>query len=294
MYGCYLVSYISDETENMKKLIRMIVLICIMFLVISCDESIYHDTVGGGYDVVCFGDSILGNIPNEEPSNISNVVADKTQLKVLNAGFGGCQMSEHAREWDTLSFYNLSACIEKDSFITITSVIPTWHDMPSYFPSKVDQLETVDFRKVNVVTVSYGTNDYREGDELDNEIDPYDTKTVCGALRVGVEHLRSVNPNLIIIVTTPIYRWFMDESFEYVCDSDIKDWGGGTLIDYNEALIRTCKELGVVCLDLYNGTGINRSNYKDFFDYEDGTHPNAAGRVLIGELIADAINSNWH
>ena len=68
-------------------------------------------------------------------------------------------------------------------------------------------------------------------------------------------------------------------------NSDVANFGGGTLKDYADAYIKACEELKVPCLDLYHLSQLNEQSRSYFYPTDDGTHPNEKGREQIANLI---------
>lgn len=152
--------------------------------------------------------------------------------------------------------------------------------------SKIELLKNIDFNAVEFVSFAYGTNDYASATPLVNADDPYDINTVTGALRYSVKTLLAKYPHLKIVVSLPIYRFFTDSSNNITSDGDTKDFGGGTLARYCEAIAKTATSMHIPYVDCYNGGGINEFNRLYYFDITDGTHPNKNGQDMIGHCIA--------
>lgn len=130
--------------------------------------------------VVNFGDSIFGNTQNH--TSVSAQIAKKSGFAVFNGGFGGCHMSTHAEGWDRCSMYRLAEYIANKDFASLVAATDNgWSGMPNYFDETAKALASIDFADVDVITISYGTNDYREGNiPLDREskipfVDLFDT-----------------------------------------------------------------------------------------------------------------------
>ena len=353
-----------------------------------------------GKTVINFGDSIIGN--TRDNTSVSSFISKKTGANVHNMGFGGCQMSKHEPNWDLCSMYNLANDIANNDFSNLVIATATgWNGMPSYFTNTAKLLSKINFSKVDAITISYGTNDYRDGDNLignnnvnifDNDFDEsgfinpsngedatsssykrtskyypiklvsslylrlstlrssfvilfYDlnnnylgyeshssssltytftvpSKAVCfriyteasfngiacisyeaseiavpyfnneyviDCLKYSVRTIQKVYPNIKILVTTPIYRSFLNSNNEELTNSDIADFGGGTLEDYSKAYIDACKELKVPCLDLYHLSQLNNNTRNYYYPNDDGTHPNELGRESIAGLIAEEL-----
>ena len=60
-----------------------------------------------------------------------------------------------------------------------------------------------------------------------------------------------------------------------------------TIEPYNDAIRNVALMNGVVCLDTW-ACGINQNNAKDY-TCGDGVHPNAAGAMLIANVIVNTI-----
>ena len=93
-----------------------------------------------------------------------------------------------------------------------------------------------------------------------------------------------------ILVTTPIFRVFLDEETgELLSTSNETDFGSGTLKDYAKAIQQACVEMNVPCLDLQNVSQINLNTRPYYFEEDEGVHPNAAGRRQMAALIGNAL-----
>lgn len=244
-----------------------------------------------GKQVVVFGDSIMGNTRDitSTPANIAKACG----ATVHNFGFGGCRMSVHAAGWDNCSMYRLADNIYADDFSALVTAINTgWSGMPGYFKNTVAWLAALDFDTVDAIVISYGTNDYREETStLDNHSDKFDTSTVCGALRYSIKKIQESHPKIQILVTCPIFRMFLDSNNDVIDDSDTKDWGSGTLIDYEQAYRQACAEMKVQYLDLYDTAGLSLYTRSYYYPADDGTHPNDKGRERLGTLIGNKLKA---
>lgn len=244
-----------------------------------------------GTVIVNFGDSIFGN--TENITSISNYISVKTGALVYNCGFGSGRMARYCDAWDPIAMCTVAECIANRDFTIMENAVETgWSGMPGYVPKTMDMLANqINFDWVDVITISYGTNDYIEpGARLNNPNDPFDVTTVCGALRYSVRALQTAYPSIKILVTTPVYRMLLDEETrEVIATSDEKNWGSGTLTDYSLAIRQACEDMNVPCLDLQNVSQINWNTRTFYFDSHDGVHPNEAGRRQIAGLISGAV-----
>ena len=246
-----------------------------------------------GSIVVNLGDSIFGNTQNA--TSVSSYIAKKTGAVVYNCGFGGTRMGsgQEIDRWQAFSMFRLADEIVKeatddtkwniqDNAISNTS----WSDKPAYFENSLERLKGIDFSKVDIITIAYGTNDYTGGNAIDDVTNSYNTDTFAGALRHSLKKIMTKYPNVKILLCTPTYRLWFNSDGTVESDSDSRDYAGtGSLIGYVEKTKDIAKEYKVLCIDNYYELGINRFNALNFFTVQDGTHHNSVGRKVLGEKI---------
>jgi lysophospholipase L1-like esterase len=249
---------------------------------VSLDKPLAGDTI------VQFGDSILGN--KAEPNDISTIVKQITGATVYNCGFGGCRMAygKYPRPWEAFSMIGLAeAIVSGDWSAQDTAIADTSQGYPSYFGSRLDSIKTIDFTKVDYITIRYGTNDWNADVFLDNTDDKYDTQTYGGSLRRSLEIILEKYPQIRILVQTPGYRFYLDGNEDFLEDSDTKTNTHNLLLtQYVELCKSISRDYKLVCQDDYYQLGFNKFNRKAFFDGVDGTHPNNVGTRILGEKTA--------
>lgn len=238
-----------------------------------------------GKVIANFGDSIFGN--KRPPDDISTALAKITGATAYNLGFGGCRMSQHSANWDAFSMYQLAYAIANNDFAAQNAVdVDNVSGMPAYFKETRALLESIDFSKVDIITISYGTNDFTAGVELNNDNDQYDTTTFCGALRYSLNLLLAAYPQLHIFVCTPTWRFWIDENNQFLYDSDTHEEGGQLLTAFVTAVQTVSRAYHVKSIDNYYELGINQYNRSHWFPPTDGTHHNKDGGVLIAQHMA--------
>ena len=247
--------------------------------------------------IVNFGDSMFGNYRGD--TSISTYISELSGAIVYNCGFGGCQMSkrylasvseESNNAWSAFSMYSLAYAVCNNDF-SLQEQYKNYgttpaNSLPDYFPEQLAILESIDFSKVDMITIAYGTNDYTAGKVIeDSEEEEFDVNTYIGALKYSVKQFQEKYPKIKILVITPIWRYFSDGT-----DSDVNNYGGtGTLLDYKDALVNACKKLRIPYLDSYENLSLSMYNKNTFF--EDYTHLNASGRKWYAELIDGKIQT---
>ena len=239
-----------------------------------------------GKKIVNFGDSIFGQI--RPPIDISTNLANLTGATVYNCGFGGCRMSEHLSFWDAFSMYNLADSVASGDFSMQESALESGSGtLPAYFTTTVNLLKTINWNDVDAITIGYGTNDFTSDIFLDNENDHDDTTTIAGALRYSIETILTAYPHLKIFVCCPTYRFWMNEQYEFVDDSNTHtNLRNNTLLDVVDIEKSVASEYGVPFIDNYHALGFNKFSRTRYFGPTDGTHPNKNGTKLIAEHIA--------
>ena len=244
-----------------------------------------------GQTIVNFGDSIFGK--RRPPEDISTKLAELTGATVYNCGFGGCHMSNHFQTtYNAFSMCNLVDAIVNNNWTTQDSAIADTSSIavPSYFSEGLAILKELDFNAVDIVTIAYGTNDFANGDVLENASDLYDKESYSGALRYSIETLLTAYPHLKIFICSQIYRFWMDDSNVFTEDSDTYlNANSVKLTDFVEKTKEIAKEYKLPFIDNYYSLGFNKFNRSQYFSATDGTHPLTTGCHLIAEHMANEL-----
>ena len=229
---------------------------------------------------------------------ISSYLAKYTGATVYNMGFGGCRMSKHPSTktlWDAFSMYRLADSIctgdfsyQEEAFLKEEG--KEVKDLPDYFTKRIDDLKSIDFNEVDIITIGYGTNDYTGEVAIDNE-SGYDCATLLGAMRYSIELIQKTYPHVSIFICSATYRAWLDSStseYKVTADSNEHMNGKGKCLgDFNAALYDCSAEYNLPYIDLYYELGINRQNRQYYFPKNDGTHHNLFGRRLIAKKMAE-------
>lgn len=241
-----------------------------------------------GKTVVNFGDSIFGQ--RRPPEDISTYLARITGATVHNCGFGGCHMSNHWGEiYNPFSMCNLADSISSGDWTAQENAL-TSSELPGYFAEAIAILKSLDFSKVDIITIAYGTNDWNSDDNMENNNDLYSKDTFAGALRYSIEKLLTAYPNLKIFICSQTYRWFPDDNGNFIEDSDTKENGYKVkLTDYVAKTEEIAKAYHLPFIDNYYSLGFNKFNRSKYFKTTDGTHPLPEGNVLIAEHMANEL-----
>ena len=239
--------------------------------------------------IVNFGDSIFGKTRGY--TSVSEAIALRTGATVINMGFGGCLMAEHSdSNFDKFSMYQIANSIYLGSFADQVSAA-TVEGVPAYFPSQVKLLQGIDFTKVDIITISCGTNDFTESVDIDNEIDRDDTSTFAGSLRYSIEKILTKYQHLKIVLLAPTWRFFATDGV-YTGDSDTYTNGNGfTLIHFVNKMESVAEEYHLNFINNYQDLGVNYYNRLQYFSAADGTHHNIYGRKHLGRYIGARLSA---
>lgn len=244
-----------------------------------------------GQTIVNFGDSIFGK--RRPPEDISTKLAELTGATVHNCGFGGCHMSNHwATTYNAFSMCNLANAIVNNEWTAQESAIAdtSSNAVPSYFSEALEILKGLDFNDVDIITIAYGTNDFTNGDVLENASNLYDIESYAGALRYSIETLLTAYPHLKIFICSQTYRFWMDDSNVFTQDSDTYlNTKNVKLTDFVEKTKEIAKEYKLPFIDNYYSLGFNKFNRSHYFPATDGTHPLTTGCHLIAEHMANEL-----
>lgn len=231
-----------------------------------------------GKTVVVFGDSIIGM--TRDSTSVTAHAQAFTGATVYNVGFGGCRMAVHPTSgYAAFSMWALADAVASGDYSTQETQAASGED---YFTSQLNVLKSIDFSKVDVAVIHYGTNDYAAGVAVNNTSDDDDTSTVCGALTYSIRKLLGAYPNLKIYVSTPLFR-----TFNIVGAETYQNSLGKKLIEYVNMMASTAQSLCLPVIDGYRELGINILNSGSFLS--DGTHLNDRGRGAFGRYIGNKL-----
>lgn len=246
------------------------------------------DAVGGDFakvnkqllkdkKIVVLGDSIFGN--NDSDTGVASVMQSMIEGEIKNCAFGGTRYTVRSQTngYEQFDFGNLVQCIINNDYTPLNNAI-SGYSLPTYYQSRVNRLAGIDFSTVDTVMLFYGTNDYSSG-ITESVLKP--------SVIASINALQSAYKNLKIIVCSPTWRfWYTveDGTGTYNDDSDTRNFGGGTLIQYCGYIKDIADSEHLPFINSYN-IGINKNNYSQYFNDHDGTHHDVAGRAMLAEYL---------
>lgn len=249
----------------------------------------------GDYELVSLGDSLFGN--NQKPYDLTTYIQNATNMKSANCGFGGTRASATtAEQYKPLCFCNIADAINTGDWSAIDIDWATLYGDNVFMVNK-DLLVNIDWDKVKIITVAFGTNDMNGNVPLDNENNPLDKTTYKGGLRYGIEKILSAYPQITIVMLAPLYRYRAvgasatpPDYSEVAYDSDTGYNGTWYMMPYVSAMEEVAQEYHLPFFDNYNGVGLNKLTAPYWL--RDGTHLNyTVGPYKIGTRIGEEIAS---
>lgn len=219
------------------------------------------------YDIVFWGDSIIGNYTGS--LSIPGVVNGLTGAAVYNCGYGGTSASLGPETSVSLPGI-VKAFFEKD-----LSEIPTEAQIYEGFLSYINAPH---IDKKTCYVIHYGINDYFRGHPISSD-DPLDITTYAGAIRNAVACIKENSPDSQIILCTPIYCGYATDEPD--------EPGVIHLQEYVDAVFTLAEELDVDVLDNFYAMGVNSSNYEEYL--LDMVHPNEKYRFMIAQKVIESI-----
>lgn len=214
-----------------------------------------------GWDIVFFGDSIMGNFSGS--ASIPGVINGLTRASVYNYAIGGTPAAS-APDADNTFLPVVNSFLNRQLTATRDGTCFPYDDRQE----SANQLCFI---------IHYGLNDYFNGQPMDNQDDPYDSFTYAGALRSGICLLKEAYPEATIIVMSPPFCTY------YSGGTDRNGDAGGTLIEYVSSASQVAREMNVLYFDSYHDLGITADNAALYL--ADGCHLNETGRFLEGKKI---------
>jgi lysophospholipase L1-like esterase len=210
----------------------------------------------------------------------------ETDLTCYNVGFSGSQLTDHNdANYRPFSLNRLVDAIVSTNF---TSQEATAQTCGGLYPAHLATLKSIDFSKVDFVTLLFGTNDWGASVPL-KSVDDVATSdkqrtNVEDALIYSVNTLLTKYPHLRFVVITPYWR-----SASKGKDSDIDANNRGVYLGEFADYIQEVSEnrFHFPCINLYKTSGANALTNRYYTS--DGTHPTEMMKGIISKKILNNI-----
>ncbi len=241
----------------------------------------------GKTTIVAFGNAPFADDRDSEDS-LASLIEEKTGATVINCAISGTYLAaagEHIQNTpDKMDFFNLYwlstiACVNNDMHLE------TIEGLPQEALDVVEQMKTIDWETVDVITIMYDGMDYLEGREVYDETNLTNIQTTYGNLCASIELFQQFYPYIRIIVMSPTYAFGIDDNGEYI-SSDIKVYNEHPLSTYAGMMERGAYLHYVTYLDHIYGT-VHEDNATQYLI--DNIHLNVAGREAVAERFKYAL-----
>lgn len=232
--------------------------------------------------VVYLGDSQMDN-GREDNTDIPSYVQQILGGTHYNLGVGGSVATNKAGtdySQDSNLFGFLSIW---DGRYTVDECL-----LPTY--AAYDIIQNVNLEDVDVFVLAYGINDFLSKCPRAYDYDTTNYATYKGGLTYGINKLRMLCPNAVIVVCSPTYCYFYDVVGIKNSDGNMADLGYGPLAEYASTCEQTAKEKDCMYLDTYYGTTFDLSVYTYDKYTTDGIHLNNTGRQIYATVLSRYIN----
>lgn len=259
----------------------------------------YYPIEGDNKKQILFlGDSNIANEVDEQ--TIPHLVSQYLDVNVYNCAVGGttaakANTSNHFDAvLDLFCLYNLSKALEAEDHNMFTDFFMEGNTLERDAMETMQMMVNIDYEKLDYVVISYGLNDYVGGFSVESA-DRYDEETYAGALRCAVERIQKQCPDATIILSSITYCIFEDEQGNPVDGYD-KDWGGGTIEQYRDAMEQVSGEYeNVYFMDNLKDMNIQEENFSEYM--RDAMHFSTKGQemyahnltILIEEIERDSV-----
>ncbi len=269
--------------KNIVKILLFSIVFLLLFLPMKKEEKEYLNQ-NEDKDIVIFGDSLVGKYRDE--TGIAKVVEKNTKEDVYNCAIGGTCLASLNEEYanayylDSTNLYSLTKAVANEDYIHLDTALRGIHVKGVEY-AVVELLKKIDFKKVDIVIISQGLNDYM------SQIPPFasegETEYTCeGALRLAISNLRSINPLLRIIIVTPVYNCFIEKEK----NNPDMPYPFSSYIEMEEKVASDCS---VEFVNMYEKTSIIKDQQEVYLT-TDKIHLNEAGRNMYGTILSDYLN----
>lgn len=127
----------------------------------------------------------------------------------------------------------------------------------------------------DIIAVYLGINDIKDGVTLANFTTNYDTM---------VSNIKNTYPEADVFLFTHIPYYYSSATLKEITNEDLEK--------FNDAIRNIAEEKECYVVDLFNDSGINSTNFKDYMG-DMGLHPNQSGMDAITNTFINALNDKY-
>ena len=232
-------------------------------------------------NIVVLGDSIWDM--DRSDTGIAAQVAQYMDADVYNCAIGGSRATwkdgespDDFERWDSSSLMGLVN-------VLAGKVQP---DFLEGYPGG-GVIRNVNPQTVDYYIIAYGLNDYFSKAPIAVEGGSnWDAHGYTGALKNAILLLSQISPQAKVLIISPTYCQFLKDGVMET-DSNMRDYGQGTLSDYANAARNVAETNGTLYIDAYSTMGINIYSAEQYL--EDGIHLTVEGRKLYAKAVSSCL-----
>ena len=242
--------------------------------------------------VVCFGNAPFADDRNEK-TNICNLFAQSYGATVYNCSIPGSYMAAMENPFsiynpmDAFSFPYLADYFTTGNKDMVKQAYESMDSVPEDLKAAMDELDQIDFEKVDVIYIMYDGSDYLDGSMVYHDEILDEPRYFTGALTSGVNKIREAYPWIRIIVMSPTYAFAIDENGEYISSDKQKNVWNVSLSLYFIKQFETAYREQLTFVDNFYGC-IHEDNAKEYLT--DNLHLNQAGREKVAKKMEAALD----
>lgn len=210
----------------------------------------------------------LGNKVDVLPSNKTWVLYGDSMINSLSGDWIGVTL-------DSLGVPDVNVTINA---VAGDKIVDQLTDLDADLAGDANYLDDFD-----VILLNVGVNDFANSSVLGDISDTAASSTVIGYFKDFIETVYTANPEIKFYITTPLQ--YTNATFGY----NGSNYDGWTLAQLANAIAKICAEYSVSCIDLYNTSGFNSVTDDTLSDDATPLHPNALGKVVVGNEAYRAI-----
>ena len=231
--------------------------------------------------IVVFGDSIWDM--DRGATGIAAQLPEYMNADVYNCAIGGTRATMKPGESD-VNYENWDSTSLTGMCYVMRGLVDT-NFLEGYPAGGV--IRNIDPKEVDYYIIAYGLNDYFSGAPIAvSDSDQYDPHGYTGALNNALVLLKGASPDAKFLLISPTYCQFYENGY-MVTDSNMKNYGQGTLTDYANACRNVAEMAGTLYIDAYSTMGINGYTAEDYL--EDGVHLTEEGRTLYARAVSSCL-----
>lgn len=153
-------------------------------------------------------------------------------------------------------------------------------------------IDGTDFSQYHLSTWAFGTNDYANNQPLGDVNSETGGNTVCGIIKYCIEKAYRDNPNIILILITPLNSSHSGATGKEMLYENNYRYGtpntqGYTLSDLCQKIVEICEMYNVPYIDHRKGSVVTLRNINNILI--DKLHPTDRGYITLGQFLSAKI-----